>query len=469
MAGTKRRLGAVLMGASLAGALVLAGPAMAQEEPEEVEVEATRHALLAHPINDALPDTLVQQFPPQVLCLVYPPSELREAFGDNEPLCGEVTNEEREQVRENVLEPVDTNQQTSPLQPAQPETLVMEFLAGSPRYSSAVTFDLPTIPDGEEWDEFTLTIPQTDLTYSIDSPMFQQAVFATVATAGTQDPSVFQEQMANALEEEPARQPQLGIEACPLLAPVPEDAAPPQSASIDTLRDSEGQDADDEDGNQNDVRQLQVECLVGANGKFDEDAGTWTFDLTSAARSWAGTGFTDLEMHGIYLRPTGAPNLAFGDPDTSTNGRITLDVSAAMTATVASSEPPDLGSFEGFDSGGDGGGGFEPADDQGGGSTGGFETSVSSPATSSSDTGSLDSQGGQTAPPAEVAPDDSAEEPAVALEPEPAGAPSTGWRVWLLLPLFALGAWLMIRSLTEDVAASGAAGGAMTRLVRGSA
>ncbi len=452
MAGTKRRLGAVLMGASLAGALVMASPAMAQEEPEEVEVKVTRHALLAHPLNDAIPDTLVQQFPPQVFCLVFPPSELRAALGDNEPLCGEVTNEEREQIRENVLEPVDTNQETSPLQPAQSETLVMEFLAGSPRYSSAFTFDLPSIPDGEEWDEFTLTIPQTDMTYSIDSPMFQQAVFATVAAAGTGDPWVFQEQMANALGEEPASQPQLGIEACPLLVPVPKDAAPPQSASINTLRE-EGE--------------LQTECLVGANGEFDEDAGTWTFDLTSAARSWAGTGFTELEMRGVYLRPTGAPNLAFGDPDTSTNGRITLDVSAALKATVASSEPPDLGSFEGFDSGG--GGGFEPADDQGGGSTGGFETSVSSPATSSSDSGAFDSQGGQTAPPAEVAPDESAEEPAVALDSEPAGVPATGWRVWLLLPVFALGAWLMIRSLTEDVVVSGATGGAMTRLVRGSA
>ena len=55
-----------------------------------------------------------------------------------------------------------------------------------------------------------------------------------------------------------------------------------------------------------------------------------------AARAWVdGT----LANNGILLRPTGVPNLAFGDPDTSWFSQVALDGAGPYEASFATSEP----------------------------------------------------------------------------------------------------------------------------------
>ena len=433
----QRRLGLGLMGAALGGAALAGTPAMAQDATE-VDVPVTARALITYPANDAIPDTLLGQFPPQVACVVFPeacPEELEPA---REPIAG-------------VLREVDANQETSPLQPANPDGLTVAYTGGTPRYASAVQFELPKVPAGEEVDEFVVTFPQGQPSFSFDSPLFRRVVMAAIQTAGSQDPAVFQEQMAKALEEEPLTQPVLGIEACPLTVPVPEDAAAPQSVPVREISE------EDVDGK----LVPAVDCLYGSNGQFDADAGTWSFDLSLVAKAWASG---ELANNGILLRPTGAPNLAFGDPDTSTNAQVVLDVTEPPRATFASSEPP--APVEPLAP-------LPPPSSTGSGTTG--SPSMVSQPPSSQIMASPPSQGTATptTPPAEVAPPQTAPDAGtqdVALDAVPASeqGPSTPWTVWLLVVPFAGGAWLTARSLSEQVVATGGSGGgALTRLVDG--
>ncbi len=447
---TQRRIGGGLMASALIGAVLLAGPAVAQDggdEGTEADAKVQAHALVTHPINDAIPDTVFSGFPPQVVCVVVP----------------DVCPEELEPIRDPIsgqLKEVDSNEQTSPLQPANPDALTISFLAGAQRYSSAVKVELPTIPDTHEFDDLRLVFPQGQPTYSVDSPAFRRAVMAVVQTAGSQDPEVFQEQLGKLLEEEePLTQPILGIEACPLLVPIPEDAAAPQSVPIAEISEK---NADGE-------LEPAVNCLYGANGSFDEDAETWTFDLTSAAKAWSdGT----IESHGILLRATGAPNLAFGDPDTSTNARVVLDIAEPPTAVYASSKPPPpvepLAPAPPMDNSEPSGSTDAPAatgtSPSSSGSSGPSSSSVSAPPpTSSGTTSSPDVPSAQVAPPA------SGQNEPVALDGQAASNPSSGPWAWLLVPIFAAGAWLTARALTEEVAVATASsrGGALTRLVEG--
>ena len=440
---TQRRLGVVLMATALSGAVLTTAPALAQDG-EQVEAPVEARALITYPANDAIPDTLLGQFPPQVVCVVVPEACPESLEPVREPIAG-------------VLKEVDANQETSPLQPANPDGLTVSYVGGAPRYASAVQVALPEVPAGEEVDEFVLSLPQGQPSFSFDSPLFRRVVLAAVATAGEQSPEVFQEQMGKALEEEPVTQPLLGIEACPLTVPIPADAAAPQSVPVREISE------ENVDG------QLvpAVDCLYGSNGTFDADAGTWSFDLTFAARAW-----TDgsLENHGILLRPTGAPNLAFGDPDSSTNAQVVLDLAAAPRATFASSTPPPPPEP------------LAPAPATGSGAPATSSPSMVSQPPSTQMFASPPSSGSGTAspssPPAEVAPPQTA--PAapdagtqdVALDAVPAGqeGPSTPWTVWLLLVPFAGGAWLTARSLAEDVVVGGSSrGGALTRLVDGTA
>lgn len=437
---SQRRLGLGLMAMALVGAMVAAPAAAAQEEPEEVETPVEAKALVAYPLNDVIPDTILTAFPPQVVCLVEP------------QLCPESLKPVRDPIAEN-LGAVNDNQETSPFQPANPDGLTVTYTGGVPRYASAVRVTLPEVPEGHEVDQFVLRFPQGQPSFSFDSPAFRRIVLGAVAAAGAGDPAVFQEQLAKALEEEePLAEPLMGIEACPLTVAIPEGAEPPRSTSIASISE------ENVDGEQVPA----VDCLYGANGTFDGDTQTWSFDLTFAAKAWNdGT----LENRGVLLRPTGAPNLAFGDPDTSTNAQTVLDVSAPPTATFASSEPPPppapLAPLP------------PPSQPSTASNSGTSPSTVSAPPSSGMFSAPPPSPSGgsstPTTPPAEVAPPETAPaEPApVALDAEPASAPGTPWTVWLLLVPFVGGAVLVSRSLTEELAvATAGRGGALTRLVQ---
>lgn len=432
---SQRRLGLVLMATALTGAMVAATPALAQDGGEdEVETPVQAHALLAYPINDVVPDTVFSGVPPQVVCVVEPQACPESLEPVREPIAG-------------ALSEVDQNQQTSPLQPTQPDALTVAYVGGAPRYASAVQVKLPTVPAGEQVDQFVLRLPQGQPSFSYDSPAFRRIVLGAIQAAGSQDPEAFQQQLVKALEEEePLAEPVLGIEACPLTVPVPKDAEPPQSKPVSAISQ------EDADGNS----EPAVDCLYGANGTYDEKTQSWSFDLTFAAQAWAdGT----LDNNGILLRPTGAPNLAFGDPDTSTNAQVVLDIATAPTATFATSTPPPppapLAPAPAFgDSTGTAPSMSAPS------------SSFSSPSTGPVGSGSVS----MDAPAAEVAPPQTApsagQEPTVALDATSATSPGSWPWSWLLLPVFAAGAWLTARSLTAEVVVSGARrGGALSRLV----
>ena len=436
MAGSQGRVGLALMVLAVLGATLLAGPAHAQEGAEEVEVTIGQQALLTYPANDAIPDTVLNAFPPQIVCVVFPQACPEELEPVREPVAG-------------ALGEVDANTQTSPVQPSSPDGMTIAYMGGTPRYATAAAFELPSIPDGHQYDELVVEFAQSDPSFSFDSPAFRRAVTAVVKTAGSQEPATLQDQLAKLQEEDPVAQPLLGIEACPLTKPMPEDAAPPQSAPINSISE---ENADGE-------MVPAVECDYGSNGTFED--GTWSFDLTTAANAWTdGT----LENHGLLLRPAGAPNLAFGDPDSSTNSQLVLDVSTPATARVSSSEPAPPPATLGSLSGSTGSTG----------STDPIQSTISSPPSSQMDNPAPLS-GPDTAPPAEVAaPQDTTapqpENPSVALDATPTSAPSTPLYVWLLLPVFAAGSWLVSRSLTAElVVADGRRTGALTRLVEGSA
>jgi len=436
---TQGRLGLVLMATALVGAVVAATPAAAQDGgQDEVDTPVQAHALLAYPVNDVVPDTAFSGVPPQVVCVVEPQACPESLEPVREPIAG-------------ALSEVDRNQQTSPLQPTQPDALTIAYVGGAPRYASAVQVKLPTVPAGEQFDQFVLRVPQGQPSFSYDSPAFRRVVLGAIQAAGGQDPEAFQEQLARALEEEePLAEPVLGIEACPLTVPVPEDAEPPQSRPVSSVSQENA------DGG----AEAAVDCLYGANGTFDEKTQSWSFDLTFAAQAWAdGT----LDDNGVLLRPTGAPNLAFGDPDTSTNAQVVLDIARAPTATFSTSTPPPPPAP------------LAPAPALG--DTTGTAPSTAAPSSTSSfsspPSGPVD--GGSVSmdtPAAEVAPPQTApsagQEPTVALDATPATSPGSWPWSWLLLPVFAAGAWLTARSLTAEVVVTGARrGGALSRLVDG--
>jgi hypothetical protein len=423
----RRGAGPALMVLALVGATVLGGPAVAEED-DTVDVEVAIEAQITYPETGAIPDTLVSSgFPPQVVCVVQP------AF------CPE----ELEPVRDivgGITGGVGDNEETLPAVYTEPGTLLVSVLGGNPNYAAAFRIELPEIPSGERFEDLTLQIPQGDMTFDMDSPAFRRIMLGVIQTAGSQDPAVFAEQLQKAVQDEDlVASPELGIEACPLTVDVPEDAAPPQAAPVTEVYE-ETADGDMDVG---------VNCLFGANGVFDEDAGTWSFDITGAARAWAdGT----IANKGLYLRPIGVENLAFGDPDTSTNSQVQLRTDS-MTAQVASAQPPAPPA------------GLPmpppppppPAPQQEQART------LQQPSMSLPPAGSDTAE--EPAPAAEVAPGEPEPEP-IAM-PELATAPGSDPPLLVLVPLFIAGMWLTIKSLTAELATSTATGGALTRLVNG--
>lgn len=426
------------MAGALGGMAVLAFPAGAQApEPDELELEVEQVALFAAPVNDAIPDTIMTSFPPQVVCLVFPDACLDNTQPVRDPITG-------------ALLEVDRNDDASPVHPIPPDSLAVSFLGGNLRYESALQFEVPRFDT--EIESFVLELPQGQPSYSFDSPLFQEAVFEAVKLAGSQDHEAFRDGLIQALEEEdPVGEPLLGIEACPLTVPIPSGAEPPQAESTSTI------EAPTADGGSAPA----IDCLFGTNGSFDGESQTWSFDLTFMVEAW--NDFT-LPNHGILFRPVGAPNLAFGDPDTSTNIQVVMDASEPPTALVTSREPTPEPTDEGPEPETQAPAATTPPPSTPP-STGTAPSSTTPssnvvlPPPTSTDTTPPAPPPAEVAPPAEAPP---ADEP-VASVPV---ASEQGWPwSWLLVLPFFGGAWLTMRSLTEELVTAPARTGALTRLV----
>lgn len=440
---TRRRLGAVLMAGSLAGGVLLAtfAPAVAQEAPavpegaEPVEVQQT--AFYAYPYSDVAPNTATAEFPPGVFCLVFPGA----------PVCQ--PNPVSEGV-EGGLGQVQENEPASPTSPVPPDTLPAGLVSGEKRYESAVKFALPSVPAGQEIGQFTLVLTETQPTYHSSSPMFRRAVLAALACVRECDK---QEEFQKALAEEPVESAVIGVEVCPLTEPFEEGRSqdPPPEQPVD--------------------------CLFGGTAERIEGGdGTWLVDLTFAAQAWTSG---ELPNHGILIRPTGAPNVAYGDPDPTTHAQVTFTQEIlAASETQPEPEPAapfdDSGSFGGGESSGVDSGGFS-ADNggfssapSGGSGDGGFSSDpFSAPATGGVDDGGVAPQVAPGDDGGVGADDPSAGAPVAGPATEPA-ATGSAWWMWLLVPIFAAGAWMTAQSLTaEPVVSTGAVSrnGAMTRLI----
>jgi hypothetical protein len=249
---------------------------------------------------------------------------------------------------------------------------------------------------------------------------------------GEQDPALLAEELGKALTDgELVTVSVTGIEACPTVEPWAGGDA--QAAAADGTRVP---DAD---------------CVLGTTGVYDPAAGTWSFDLTFAAQAWTegAPGEEPLANEGFILRAVGAPNLAYGDPDLSTNWVVSLgDAEAAdaerpviryTTAPVAADVdpgPPPAVAIPDLDPGSD-----LPLPPLGSG--------VVTP----------------TPPAAPVANLAGALRARYAERTSTAGSGYLpGW-VWLAIPLVALGATMFGQSLSAPAAAGRRRPGALTRLV----
>ena len=519
----QRRVGAVLLAASLLGATFasMSAPsgAIAQEAPEPVPATITKEAYFTQSGGAVIPDTVVREFPPGVVCVVRP----------------EACRQELEPVTDPINEQLESNppEETVPEEPAQPVTegtLPTGVQGGNPRYVSYLHLELPEVPEGKEIDTFELLLHQEGVNYRQDSPAFREAVEAAALCFQARpptpdrenpqppDPEDLEEAQAicdrefrQALASEPMRsdtESPFAIEACLVLGEW--EGAPNQEYADQPERD----------------------CIVYAStGKFDEETQLWTFDVSFIVAAWiAGT----YENHGLYFGPLSAENLAFGDRDTSSNAQLSFgakdgEVPPQIVYTLKDAyvpppppPPPTTGTTgttgtttTGTDggssgtSGTDGGSTGVTSGSDGGdtsGSTGG-STGVTTGSTGTSSTGSTGSTGftsgttgtsgtsgtsggtdvyapppnlpGGQQPPAataggepdpEVAPDPEGAPPTTGAAPPPtvAGAterPFTPWWVWLLIPIGLAGLYYLARSLTAEPEVALERPGAMTRLI----
>jgi hypothetical protein len=406
--------------------LAFAAPSRAQAGDETTEpAKVEKEAYYTAPANGAVPATLTKELPPGIVCIVIP-----QVCGTTlAPVTGPLGS---------VVAPVTatpTPDYTGP-QSVEPNTLPVSLLGGKSRYTSYLKFALPSIPSGSLLDRFDLVLTEAQVSYALESPAFRAAVLAGLEAYETKSPEAFVTYLGSvANQTNPLATTKItGIELCAVTAAFP--AGPSQDASTQPARD----------------------CIFGANGVRDEASKTWTFDISLLAQAWLDGSTPNV---GVYLGPLGADNLAFGDPDTSTNWQVSLggqksatppQVRYAYSEGFGEDEPlEDLSSSVDLDSdlGGDG---FVPSVDTFSGSS--FDPSVSTGA----------SLGGGRVPAATATP--TATVPGrVRATLAGESRPTTPWWLWLLLPLGLGGSYAFGRSVDQEPPAARAGRGALTRLM----
>jgi len=440
-----------------AGGLLLA-PANA-DEPEGDSVEITESAVFVSSATDIIPRMLFAGVPPTIACSLIT-SQLGQRDIDMSP-CGELVQLEdalglgadddglgpRDTVAREAEQAVDGSDASLPVQPLAPDTVAVSYLAGSPHYQSAIRFDLPPAPAGQEYVQLQLTLPQAQPSYSLDSPAFRRIMLELLLGVGDQSrfqegqPPPFFEGMVEALSgqdddavdaraDADAVWEKIGVDACPFTEPFEPGGAPQASPDSEMPQD-------DTSG----FGGPAIDCVLGATGQYDPDAGVWRFDLTFAAQAWDGG---QLGNFGVLLQPSGAQNSAIGEPDTSMNAQLVLDLTGARL-TASTAEPftfPDS-----TDTGG------PPADPFVGSPLDLGSAPVAAP--------SLPMSSPQTPAPASVAP--RADAPTA--RPVAAVAFSNPWWMWLFIPLLLGGSGLVASALLATAAPVVGSSGAMTRLI----
>lgn len=385
-----------------------------QEGGAPTPLKVTKEAFYTFRIGSALPPVLVKQFPPAPVCLVAPAQ-----------VCGPEVDSLKAALGLSNGIPVPDIPDFQLPQPVEPGTLPVGMIGGTTRYVSALQFDLPSIPKNALVEKFELVLDEGDLTFSIQSPSFRAAVLTALSQYPNQNPDAIQAYLAGLAEQNPALaefEP-TGIEACLVRSAF--TAGPSQDSTA----------------------RPQADCLVGATGVRNTEAGTWTFDIAAIVQEWV----DGAPNEGIYFGPLGAQNVAYGDPDPSTNFQVALktapDPATGPRAAVATGEkPPDfadsgLGSDTGGSLGDALGGDAGPVDSV---NTFGAPLGNTPPATN------LDTADGATV---------------AASRNAASGEASTPWWLWLLVPLGVAGCYALAQALDATPEAASRRAGAMTRLV----
>lgn len=294
-----RRLGIV----AAVIALTLGLFQFAQADAAEVAARAnmSREAYFTYPITQTAPPLLRKGFPPATACLVA-------GLVGVPQVCGNEAQQVAALLGLTDGLPIPVTPDGDLAQPvALPGTTPVGMFGGQPRYVSLAAFNLPALADGQRFGKFELVLAEDGTNFAIESPALRDIVLQAVSQAEDQDPQKVADAISRALTGEVPLETNTitGIEACPITDPW--NAGRGQGASLD--------------GSQ----LPRVDCLTGTTGVFDEASRTWHFDLTFAVQAWTeGTDGKSLPNLGVMLRPLGAPNFAYGDPDFSTNWTVSL-------------------------------------------------------------------------------------------------------------------------------------------------
>jgi hypothetical protein len=289
----------------LLAALALAANAMliplaalgADSGPPPQPAAVTRAAYYTASATTSLPQVLVHEFPPGVVCIVVPQA------------CPQGLEQIKQTLGINPGIPIPNTPDYQAPQPVLPNTLPVGLFGGKTRYVSDLRFDMPKIAADQHVDRFDLVLEQAPLSFSMESPAFRAAVLAALSTYEEKSPDAIQSfLMSLADQSTPALTTNAtGIEAC--------------------LVTKAWQAGDSQDI----ATAPKTDCLYGTTGKYDTASNTWTFDLSSVAQAWLDGVYPN---EGIELHPIGAPNVAYGDPDPSTNSLISLTSAGAATGAT---------------------------------------------------------------------------------------------------------------------------------------
>jgi hypothetical protein len=404
-----RRLRPLLIGAlALAGVWSPMTAAKGQEAPTALKV--TKEAYYTSRFAGSLPPVLTKQVPPAPVCLVAPAQ-----------VCGPEVDSLKTTLGLNKGLPVPDVPDFQLQQPVAPGTLPVGMIGGQTRYTSALRFDLPAIPPNALVEKFDLVLDEGDLTFSIESPAFRGAILAALSQYPEQHPEALQAYLSGLAGGNPAIadfEP-TGIEACLIRGAWTAGAS--------------------QDG----TARPAADCLLGGTGKRDTAAGTWTFDIAPIVQAWVDG---DAPNEGIYLGPLGAQNVAYGDPDATTNFQISLNTTSGTGPRAVATfgeKPPEL-----TDSGSDVSGGL------------GGDLGVTGPVTAVEAFSNTLPSGG--VPGAVTA----IETPAVATRRSTRPEPSSMWWLWLLIPIGIAGSYALTQALDATPELTTRAPGAMSRLVR---
>jgi hypothetical protein len=184
-------------------------------------LEVTGSVVYAYPASEAAPTQALGIANPSVACLFMPcPPELADPMYYLSNPVG-------------VTEPVHGN--TAPMEAVPPDSVAVGLLGGATRYESALHFEVPDLPEGQEFLSFGVQMTQKDPTYHSSSPTLRNAIDAAFVAYRTEDPAKVVAKLEQAITSEPASEAVLAVQACPLQAPF-EPVESPMVASTTTSR-----------------------------------------------------------------------------------------------------------------------------------------------------------------------------------------------------------------------------------------